>query len=67
MTPFSRFDNSLTGNIYDKYRKISDHCEVNMITSLKNKDFVTKKMFGKDKELKVFSTGDNKYDEAGNS
>ena len=36
-----------------------------MITALKNKETITMKLFGKDTVLKVFSTGDNKYDEFG--
>ena len=36
-----------------------------MITALKNEETITMKLFGKDKVLEVFSTGDNKYDESG--
>ena len=37
-----------------------------MINSLKNNDTITIIMFGKEKNVKVFSTGDNKFDEKGN-
>ena len=37
-----------------------------VINKLNNNDIIKIKMFGKEKEIKVFSTGDNKYDESGN-
>ena len=36
------------------------------INNLKSGDFITINLFGKDKEVKVFSTGDNQFDETGN-
>lgn len=36
-----------------------------MITALKNDETVKMNMFGKEKELRVFSTGDNQFDEDG--
>ena len=37
-----------------------------MIEKLKNYDSVTVKLFGKETNLTVFSTGDNQFDESGN-
>lgn len=37
-----------------------------VINKLNNNDIIKIKMFGKEKEIEVFSTGDNKYDESGN-
>lgn len=37
-----------------------------MIQELKNGDYITINMFGKEKEVEVFSTGDNQFDEQGN-
>ena len=37
-----------------------------MINSLKNNDTITINIFGKEKSVKVFSTGDNQFDENGN-
>lgn len=37
-----------------------------LINKLNNNDIIKIKMFGKEKEIEVFSTGDNKYDESGN-
>lgn len=36
-----------------------------MIKNLKNEDAITIILFGKEKKVKVFSTGDNQYDEEG--
>lgn len=36
-----------------------------MISNLNNNDEIKMKLFGKEKILKVFSTGDNKFDEKG--
>lgn len=37
-----------------------------MINKLNNDDYITINLFGKEKEVKIFSTGDNKFDEDGN-
>ena len=37
-----------------------------IINHLNSGDFITINLFGKDKEVKVFSTGDNQFDETGN-
>ena len=37
-----------------------------MIKSLKNNDYVDVKLFGKEKKIRVFCTGDNQFDESGN-
>lgn len=37
-----------------------------MIENLKNGDFITIDLFGKEKKVEVFSCGDNRFDEAGN-
>lgn len=36
-----------------------------MIKKLKNEDIITINLFGKEEEVKVFSTGDNQFDEEG--
>lgn len=36
------------------------------IESLKNNDMIKINMFGKEKEVKIFCTGDNQFDESGN-
>ena len=36
-----------------------------MITALKNEDTITIRLFGEEKEVCVFSTGDNQFDENG--
>lgn len=37
-----------------------------LIQDLKNGDFITINLFGKEKEVEVFSTGDNQFDEGEN-
>lgn len=37
-----------------------------MIKDLKDGDFITIDLFGKEEKVKIFSTGDNRFDEAGN-
>ena len=39
---------------------------VDMINSLYNNDTIEIRMFGKEKNVRVFSTGDNKFDDNGN-